>query len=43
MDGPVLLNPNIPPEPPGGADTASSADPTALLQGQSPTTAPGRV
>ena len=43
MDGPILLKPNIPPQPPGGADTAGPADPISLLQGQSPTTAPGPV
>jgi hypothetical protein len=40
MDGPILLKPNITPQPPGGADTAGPADPISLRQGQCPMTAP---
>jgi hypothetical protein len=39
MDGPIVLNPNIPPQPPGGADTAGPAGSTPLLQGECPKTA----
>jgi hypothetical protein len=43
MDGPILLKPNITPQPPGGADTAGPADAISLRQGQCPMTAPALV
>jgi hypothetical protein len=33
MDGAILLKPNITPQQPGGADTASPAGSISLLQG----------
>jgi outer membrane biosynthesis protein TonB len=40
MDGPILLKPDITPQPPGGADTASPAGSISPSQGQCPKTAP---
>jgi hypothetical protein len=43
MDGPILLQPTIRPQPPGGADTAGPAGSMPLLQGQCANTAPPPV
>jgi hypothetical protein len=41
MDGPILRQPNITPQPPGGADTAGPADPILSTTRSMPHDCPG--